>query len=444
MLLVLRRLKQNYFNNTEFRKYLLYALGEMALVIIGILIALQIDNWNNERIQQESLDNYLRAISRNIGSDLVSMNEIRSRRMRDYELSVRWLTFERRGKSYTVPEAVFAGELIGRASTLSQFNASNSGYEALKASGTLDQLQGTDLERLLYDYYDTVARIAAQEQGYNDVSRLLSLQVWAVWPEDFASWELISAFALTEDRFESQQDNYRRVLENSTTEQFLAIPAAVGPLLLEYDRLDHLGSIFRTMVEDDRVNFDAAEKTTLDGIHDPSKGVGQPNLITDGQVAWHSHHVIASDADDPRISYAAAAAGLPSPYDFNSFRRTGDSLRIDSKGRAEWAGVWFPAGTGVADRLSPDYSMYDTLVLELKGDVGGERIVVNMEDREDPADGSSTRYPLQLSDQWETYEIDLEVFETADLSILSVPLGFIFFDEPVSFAVRNARFVKSD
>ena len=30
-------------------KYLLYALGEILLVVIGILIALQIDNWNREK-----------------------------------------------------------------------------------------------------------------------------------------------------------------------------------------------------------------------------------------------------------------------------------------------------------------------------------------------------------------------------------------------------------
>ena len=34
------------------RKYLLYAVGEIALVVIGILIALQINNWNENSIQR--------------------------------------------------------------------------------------------------------------------------------------------------------------------------------------------------------------------------------------------------------------------------------------------------------------------------------------------------------------------------------------------------------
>jgi hypothetical protein len=88
--------------------------------------------------------------------------------------------------------------------------------------------------------------------------------------------------------------------------------------------------------------------------------------------------------------------------------------------------------------------MYSKLLLELKGDAGGEQIVINMEDRDDPADGTSTRYALQLSDHWQTYEIDLSEFKTADLSILSVPVGFVFFDEPVSFSVRTAKFIRAD
>ena len=33
----------------KFSKYVVYALGEITLVVIGILIALQINNWNQEQ-----------------------------------------------------------------------------------------------------------------------------------------------------------------------------------------------------------------------------------------------------------------------------------------------------------------------------------------------------------------------------------------------------------
>ena len=35
-------------------KYLKYAIGEIVLVVLGILIALQINNWNNQRIENNS------------------------------------------------------------------------------------------------------------------------------------------------------------------------------------------------------------------------------------------------------------------------------------------------------------------------------------------------------------------------------------------------------
>lgn len=36
-------------------KYFKYAIGEILLVVIGILIALQINNWNEKRLKQEQL-----------------------------------------------------------------------------------------------------------------------------------------------------------------------------------------------------------------------------------------------------------------------------------------------------------------------------------------------------------------------------------------------------
>ncbi len=40
----------------KFSKYLLYAIGEIVLVVIGILIALQINNWNaKQKIEKEEI-----------------------------------------------------------------------------------------------------------------------------------------------------------------------------------------------------------------------------------------------------------------------------------------------------------------------------------------------------------------------------------------------------
>lgn len=49
MIKFFRKIRQKLLSENNFRKYLLYAIGEIVLVVIGILIALQINNWNEER-----------------------------------------------------------------------------------------------------------------------------------------------------------------------------------------------------------------------------------------------------------------------------------------------------------------------------------------------------------------------------------------------------------
>ena len=50
MIKFFRKIRQKLLTENRFSKYLIYAVGEIVLVVIGILIALQINTWNQERI----------------------------------------------------------------------------------------------------------------------------------------------------------------------------------------------------------------------------------------------------------------------------------------------------------------------------------------------------------------------------------------------------------
>ena len=50
MIKFFRKIRQKLITENKFNRYLLYAIGEIILVVIGILIALQVNNWNNDRI----------------------------------------------------------------------------------------------------------------------------------------------------------------------------------------------------------------------------------------------------------------------------------------------------------------------------------------------------------------------------------------------------------
>ncbi|NER10015.1 hypothetical protein SAMN06265375_101457 [Muriicola jejuensis] len=48
-----KELRNKLLAENRFRKYMLYATGEILLVVIGILIALQVNNWNEDRLKRE-------------------------------------------------------------------------------------------------------------------------------------------------------------------------------------------------------------------------------------------------------------------------------------------------------------------------------------------------------------------------------------------------------
>ncbi|WP_445386463.1 DUF6090 family protein [Robiginitalea sp. IMCC44478] len=66
MLRFFRQIRQRLLTDNKFSKYLLYAIGEILLVVIGILIALQVNNWNEDRIEIEKSHRILREIRENI------------------------------------------------------------------------------------------------------------------------------------------------------------------------------------------------------------------------------------------------------------------------------------------------------------------------------------------------------------------------------------------
>jgi hypothetical protein len=72
MIKIFRKIRQKMLKESKFNQYMLYAIGEIVLVVIGILFALQINNWNENRKQEATLN----AIYKIIQSDLESDSEV--------------------------------------------------------------------------------------------------------------------------------------------------------------------------------------------------------------------------------------------------------------------------------------------------------------------------------------------------------------------------------
>ncbi|MCH2490866.1 MAG: DUF6090 family protein [Flavobacteriales bacterium] len=74
MIKFFRKIRQRLLSENKFSKYLIYAIGEIVLVVIGILIALQIGQWNKESEVKELELTILKEIRSNLNDDLNQMN----------------------------------------------------------------------------------------------------------------------------------------------------------------------------------------------------------------------------------------------------------------------------------------------------------------------------------------------------------------------------------
>ena len=74
MIKFFRKIRYNLMSENKTGKYLKYAIGEIVLVVIGILIALSINNWNEGRKNQRKARAHLEAIRADLIGDLEDIN----------------------------------------------------------------------------------------------------------------------------------------------------------------------------------------------------------------------------------------------------------------------------------------------------------------------------------------------------------------------------------
>jgi len=76
MLRYFRKIRKKLIEQNNVRKYLLYAIGEIMLVVIGILIALQVNNWNEERKTQRSETQFIENITSDLKRDRDELRKV--------------------------------------------------------------------------------------------------------------------------------------------------------------------------------------------------------------------------------------------------------------------------------------------------------------------------------------------------------------------------------
>lgn len=70
MIKFFRRIRRKFLSENRISKYLVYALGEIVLVVIGILIALYLNNLNELKTEEDKIVNILREIQKDLKLDI--------------------------------------------------------------------------------------------------------------------------------------------------------------------------------------------------------------------------------------------------------------------------------------------------------------------------------------------------------------------------------------
>lgn len=149
MLRFFRHFRKKLIEQSKVRSYILYAIGEIGLVMIGILLALQINNWNASRKDRAFELEMLSEINRELLSEIEDKQNVLIF-FNKAEKSLNELLNMRIDNEY--PRDSVEQHLRNLGSVGLFFPYSDGAYEALK-SGGLDKIQNEKLRNDLIRLY---------------------------------------------------------------------------------------------------------------------------------------------------------------------------------------------------------------------------------------------------------------------------------------------------
>jgi len=166
MIKFFRKIRQNLLSDNRFSKYILYAIGEIVLVVIGILIALNVNNWNQENKNNLLGNDLLIRIHRDLVKDTITFKKdiIRNNALRE---DLKKLLVE-----------LYDGvDSIGEVKTMSEtwdkmldqaFAPNNNTYQSMLSSGTLGLIKNQNLKDEIVDLYSEYDQTKALLQSISD------------------------------------------------------------------------------------------------------------------------------------------------------------------------------------------------------------------------------------------------------------------------------------
>ena len=146
MIKFFRPLRRSLIQENKMGKYFKYAIGEIILVVIGILIALQINNWNENKKSKKDERYVLTEVLKNLVEDAILVDDIIIQRKKA-QTAVNALQNYTKTKDSDSLQFYMVNLL-----TFERYFPINNAYEILKSKGL--QLSNNELTTKISRYYD--------------------------------------------------------------------------------------------------------------------------------------------------------------------------------------------------------------------------------------------------------------------------------------------------
>ena len=161
-----RKIRKQMADDNQFFKYMRYAIGEMLLVMIGILLALQINNWNTKKIEKREEISSYKNIKRQINDDknvISSLIDYNNLYYKQYKYANQVIEQNDQSKIDTL------GKIALKLYKYSDYNRSSNIYQNLINSGVLKLLKNRDIIEKIQQLEDTYIYINRMEKIHFEV-----------------------------------------------------------------------------------------------------------------------------------------------------------------------------------------------------------------------------------------------------------------------------------
>lgn len=150
-MILFRKVRQELLKAGKLKKFAFYAIGEIFLVVVGILIALQINNINEEKKEKNLANIYLKNLKLDLESDLEEL-ESATNDLAFFEKEGYYSLKVLQGKIKEIDTVKFLKSLVWN-NHFHMYQPARSTYEDLISSGNIKLIENNNLKVALSKYY---------------------------------------------------------------------------------------------------------------------------------------------------------------------------------------------------------------------------------------------------------------------------------------------------